>query len=139
MDNQAILSGKAATGYSLDKGSSTQDYPSSLMGAIGLLRQTYYDADWYKNAKHKTEVNLSLEAFNNIQSIPQIFIVNDKLSVFRADKIAREFKVKYIIKCSGNEYQLLDEIKNTGRDFIIPLNFPDKPDVQDPYDSRKNG
>ena len=136
VDNEAILAGKAAAGYSFSKGISTQDYPSSLMGSIGLIRQTYLDAEWYKNAKHKTEVNLSLEAFNQLQSLPQLFIVNDKLSALRADKIAREFKVKYIIKGGGDEYQLLDEIKNTGRDFIIPLNFPDKPDVQDPYDAR---
>ncbi len=135
VDNEAILAGKAAAGYSFSKGISTQDYPSSLMGSIGLIRQTYLDAEWYKNAKHKTEVNLSLEAFNQLQSLPQLFIVNDKLSALRADKIAREFKVKYIIKGGGDEYQLLDEIKNTGRDFIIPLNFPDKPDVQDPYDA----
>ncbi len=136
MDNEAILQGKAAAGYSFNKGSSIQDYPSSLMGSIALIRQTYLDAEWYKNAKHKTEVNLSLEAFNDLQNLPQIFLVDDKLSTLRADKIAREFGVKYIIKGSGDEYQLLDAIKNTGRDFIIPLNFPDKPDVQDPYDAR---
>ena len=38
-DNEAILEGKAAAGYSLNKGTSTEDLPTSLMGAIGVLRQ----------------------------------------------------------------------------------------------------
>jgi imidazolonepropionase-like amidohydrolase len=135
-DNIAVIKGKAASGLSFNKGTSTQDYPASLMGAIALLRQTYLDAEWYKNAKHKTEFNISLDAFNNLMALPQLFMVNDKLSVFRADKVAREFKANYIIKGAGDEYQLIDEIKATGRQFIIPLNFPDKPKVQDPYDAQ---
>ncbi len=134
-DQEAILEGKAAAGYSLNKGSSTQDYPSSLMGAISVLRQAYYDATWYKGAKHKTEYNLSLEAFNELQPLPQIFAVDGKLSALRADKIAREFNVNYIIKSNGDEYELLDAVKSTGREFIVPVNFPDKPNVQDPYDA----
>jgi imidazolonepropionase-like amidohydrolase len=134
-DHEAILNGKAAAGYSFNKGSSTEEYPTSLMGAIGVLRQAYYDAAWYKTSKHKTEYNISLEAFNNLQSLPQIFKVENKLSILRADKIAREFNVNYIIRGDGDEYQLLDAIKNTNRQFIVPLNFPDKPNVQDPYDA----
>jgi len=134
-DNEAILDGKAAAGYSLNKGTSTEDYPTSVMGAMGVLRQTYYDAEWYKNAKHKTEFNISLESFNMLQGMPQLFKADDKASVLRADKIAREFNVNYIIKSGGDEYQWLDAIKATGRQLVIPLNFPDKPNVQDPYDA----
>jgi imidazolonepropionase-like amidohydrolase len=134
-ENELIISDRASAVYSFDKGSSTQDYPSSLMGAIALLRQTYLDADWYKKDKTKTEYNLSLEAFNNLQHLPQIFEVNDKLNALRADKLGDEFKVQYIIKGSGNEYQRLDEIKATGCKFIIPLNFPAAYDVEDPYDA----
>lgn len=135
-DNIAVIKGKAASGLSFNRGTSTQDYPASLMGAIALLRQTYLDAEWYKNAKHKTESNISLDAFNSLMSLPQIFMVNDRLSVFRADKVAREFKANYIIKGAGDEYERLDDIKMTGRQFIIPLTFPDKPKVQDPYDAQ---
>ena len=39
-NHQAILKSKAAAVYSFEKGSSTQSYPSSLMGSISLLRQT---------------------------------------------------------------------------------------------------
>jgi hypothetical protein len=54
-ENENIIKDKAAAFYSFKKGSSTQEYPSSLMGSIALLRQTFYDAKWYKEQKEQTE------------------------------------------------------------------------------------
>src|ERR1035437_2726028 len=133
-ENSLIINDKAASLYSFDKGSSIQDYPSSLMGAIALLRQTYLDADWYKKDKTKKEYNISLDAFNNLQTLPQIFETTDKFNALRADKIGKEFKVNYIIKGSGAAYQCLDDIKTSNCKFIIPMNFPIAYDVEDPYD-----
>ncbi|MCE9540388.1 MAG: amidohydrolase, partial [Bacteroidetes bacterium] len=134
-ENELMINDKAAAMYSFDKGTSMQDYPSSLMGAIALLRQTYLDAEWYKKDKSKKEYNISLDAFNNLQTLSQIIETTDKLSVFRADKIGDEFKIKYIIKGSGNEYQRLDDLKTTNCKFIVPLNFPSAYDVEDAYDA----
>lgn len=141
-ENELILKDKAAAMYSFDKGTSTQDYPSSLMGAIALLRQTYCDAQWYaKQAPLSSgrgvggEVNISLEAWNQLQYLPQIFEVSDKLSALRADRIGDEFKMQYIIKGSGDEYQRMDDIKATHARFILPLAFPAPFDVEDPYDA----
>ena len=134
-ENKVFINSKAAAIYSFDKGSSIQDYPSSLMGSIALLRQTYLDAEWYKTDKTKTEFNISLMAFNSLQQLPSIFETTDKLNVLRADKIGDEFKIKYIIKASGNEYQRLDDIKNTNCQFILPINFPKVYDVEDPFDA----
>lgn len=141
-ENELIIQDQAATMFSFDKGTSTQDYPSSLMGAIALLRQTYLDADWYKKDNTKKavpdgrqEYNISLEAFNNLQELPQIIETTDKLSALRADKIGDEFKINYIIKGSGNEYQRLDDIKATHCKFILPVNFPIAYDAEDAYDA----
>jgi imidazolonepropionase-like amidohydrolase len=134
-ENELVIKDKAAAMYSFDKGSSSQDYPSSLMGAIALLRQTYLDADWYKKDKSKKEYNISLESFSSLQSLPQIFETTDKLNIMRADKIGDEFKTNYIIKGSGNEYQRLDDVKATNCKLIIPLNFPIPYDVEDAYDA----
>ena len=101
-ENNLVIRAEASAHYSFNKGTSTQDYPESLMGIIALLRQTYYDADWYKNLKEKKEYNLSLEAWNNTQSLPQIFdATHDWQNILRADKIGREFGVQYIIKGDG--------------------------------------
>jgi imidazolonepropionase-like amidohydrolase len=134
-ENDLVIKDKAAACYSFDKGSSSQDYPGSLMGSIALLRQTYLDAQWYKDGGKTLEYNISLDAWNNLQTLPQLFEVKDKLSVLRADKIGDEFRAKYIIKGSGDEYQRIHEIKATNDPLVIPVNFPDPYDMSDPYDA----
>jgi imidazolonepropionase-like amidohydrolase len=134
-DNFVILNDQAAAQYSFSKGTSTTSYPTSLMGTIALLRQTYLDAAWYKTSK--TEYNISLEEFNKTQTLPQIFEVTDALNVLRADKIGDEFGKQFIFKTDGKEYQRLSEVKATGGSFIIPVAFPKPFDVEDPADARK--
>ncbi len=134
-ENENIIKDKAAAFYSFNKGSSTQDYPSSLMGSIALLKQTFLDGQWYAANKTKAEYNISLEAFNGLQTLPSIIEVSSKLSALRADKIGDEFKVKYIIKGVGDEYQRIHDMELTNCKFIISLNFPDAFDVEDPYDA----
>ncbi|HEY9533260.1 MAG TPA: amidohydrolase family protein, partial [Mucilaginibacter sp.] len=134
-DNLVMLNDEAAANYSFSKGTAATNYPSSLMGSIALIRQTYLDAQWY--GSQKEEYNISLAEFNREQSLPQIFEVSDPLMVLRADKIAKEFGKKYIYKTDGDEYRRLDAMKATGGSFIIPLTFPDAFDVEDPLQARK--
>ncbi len=133
--HELVLRQRAANLFSFRKGSSSQDYPSSLMGCIALIRQTYLDARWYQAEGYKTESNLSLDAWNAAQSLPQIFEAEDKLDVLRIARIGQEFGVKYFVKTAGDEYQRLDEIKASGQTLIVPLNFPQGYDVSDPYDA----
>ena len=135
-NNQALLKTKAAAVYSFEKGSSTQSYPSSLMGSIALLRQTYIDAKWYQTKPVGEGANLSLEAWNNIQNIPQIFAADEKWSTVRADRLGDEFGVQYIIKGGDNGYQRIDEIVKTKAAYILNVDFPDAMDVEDPNDAR---
>ena len=132
-ENELLLNTRAAASMSFNKGTSSQDYPGSMMGTIALIRQTYYDAKWYKS--QNKESNLSLEAFLDLQSLPQIFEVENKLSALRAHKIANEFATQFIIKGSGDEYQRLNEISATKLPLIIPINFPKPNDVDDPFDA----
>src|SRR5258706_1147597 len=134
-ENELMLRKKAAANYSFNKGSSTQDYPSSLMGSIALLRQTYYDGQWYAAGGNKKEETLSLDAWNKLQALPQIFEAGDKLNELRAARLGSEFNVKYIIKGNGDEYQRVDELKATGSSFIVPVNFPAPLEMTDPYEA----
>jgi imidazolonepropionase-like amidohydrolase len=135
-ENLVIVKEKASAHYSFSKGNSTQSYPSSLMGVIALLRQTYLDGQWYKSKPAKEGLNLSLQAWNDNQNLPQIFEANDKWNDVRADKIGDEFGVQYIIKGGGNEYQRIDDIAATKASFILSLNYPQAMDVEDPNDAR---
>lgn len=134
-EHSVILKEEAGQFFSFSKGVSTQSYPSSLMGSIALLRQTYLDADWYKRSGYKKTKNLSLEAWNENASLPQFFRVRDRLEVLRADKMAKEFGVEYIYLGNGDEYMRLDAMRQTGAAFIIPVDFPAAFDVQDPFDA----
>ncbi len=109
-ENFVILKDKASAHYSFTKGSSTQSYPGSMMGMIALLRQTFLDAQWYKNKPATEGLNLSLQAWNETQNLPQIFDAGDKWNALRADRIGDEFGVQYIIKGGTNEYRRLKDI-----------------------------
>jgi imidazolonepropionase-like amidohydrolase len=135
-DNLVIIKDRAAANYSFSRDSSQQSYPQSIMGSIALLRQTYIDAEWYKNKPAGEGTNLSLQAWNDNRNLPQIFEANDKWNDLRADRIGDEFGVQYIIKGGGNEYQRIKEIAGTKASYIISLNFPQPMDVDDPNDAR---
>jgi imidazolonepropionase-like amidohydrolase len=131
--NQVMINDKVASHLSFNKGSSTQDYPGSLMGSIALIRQTYYDVDWYFNNKNLPEYNISLAKMMENWALPSIFEVQDKLDILRADKIGDEFEMQYIFKGVGDEYERINEIKATGGKLIVPVNYPEAYDVADPY------
>ena len=63
----------------------------------------------YENSE--VNFNNSLEAFSRNKNLPKIFEVNNFQSIFRADKISREFDDNYIIKTKGDEYQRVEELK----------------------------
>jgi imidazolonepropionase-like amidohydrolase len=136
-ENMVIIKDRAAANYSFNKGTSTQSYPGSMMGSIALLRQTFLDAQWYSKNKPASEgFNISLQSWTNNLNLPQIFEANDKWNDLRADRIGDEFGVQYIIKAGQNEYQRIKELKSTNATFIVPLNFPQAQDVEDPNDAR---
>ena len=135
-ENLIVIKDRASAHYSMSKGTSMQSYPSSLMGSIALLRQTFLDGRWYKNKPAKEGLNLTLQAWNNNLDLPQIFDANDKWQAVRADKIGDEFGVQYIIKAGGNEYQRIKEMAATKASFILNLNFPQPQDLEDPNDAR---
>ena len=133
-ENLVMLKDQTAANYSFSKGSSSNDYPTSLMGSIALLRQTYLDASWYKNQKE--EFNISLEEFNKQQTLPQLFEADGWANILRAVKIGKEFGKEYILKSNGDEYQRIDAVKATGASLIIPINFAKAFDVEDPAEAR---
>lgn len=138
-ENSVIVKERATNHLSFNKGTSTQSYPGSLMGTIALIRQTYLDAQWYKQNPSAEGVNITLQSWNNNQSLPQVMDPasnNDVWMILRADKIAREFGTQYIIKATGREYQRIKEVAGTKTSLIVSLNFPAAQDIEDPNDAR---
>ncbi len=132
-DGDRILNDRSAQYYSFDKSvQSQQSYPTSIMGVMALIRQVYMDADWYAGGNSDTK-DLSLEAINRNKNLVQIFRTDNLLNSLRADKVGDEIGMQFVILGSGNEFERLDEVKNTNATFIVPLDFPDAYDVEDPF------
>ncbi|MCA9191862.1 MAG: amidohydrolase family protein [Planctomycetales bacterium] len=118
----------------------SRDYPNSPMGAVALVRQALWDADWYARAcqavasdpsLESPEYNAALAALATTLRGQQTVVINgaNEQYAMRADRIAREFSLKLIIRGSGREYRRLDDIVSTNRTIIIPVAFPATPDV----------
>src|SRR5690606_12016347 len=112
------------------RGAGHNTFPKSPMGAVALVRQTMIDAAWYQQAVQAQQNNPRLPAPEIDQTLQQIgaamqsgtFIVDcpNERFIGRADALAREFSIAVILKGSGREYQLLDQIAQTGRTLLIP-------------------
>ncbi len=127
-----------------DDGAGT--YPTSLMGAIAVVRQSFFDAQHYKLArwgeatdeparrgarptKQRPEFNPSLEALASAAEgkMRVLFEPGSALMVDRAARVARELKLDFAIVSCGQEWRRPHLAKETGATFIVPLNFPNLP------------
>ena len=132
-EGDRILKDRSANFLSFDKSvQSNQSYPTSIMGAMALLRQTYMDAVWYANGNTENK-DLALEALNRNKSLPQIFKTDNLLDELRADKVGDEFGIQYLIFGNGNEFENIAEVKNSNATYIIPLDFPEAYDLENPF------
>lgn len=116
-------------------------YPASLMGAIALMRQTLYDAQWYQQVKDAYQADPqstdpprhadSLAALGQVISgnQPVFFDASDELNALRAAKVAREFDLDMILLGSGLEFRRLQPIVDLGVPIVVPVQYPQRPSV----------
>ncbi|HUI63676.1 MAG TPA: amidohydrolase family protein, partial [Bacteroidota bacterium] len=144
--NDLILRDRVAQHITLDVDYSRENYPSSLIGVIAMIRQVLLDAQWYREAHEayahdpklsRPEENESLAALDGTVRgvMPVVFETTSELNLLRAERIAEEFSLNAIIRGSGYEYRRLDAVKATHRSIILPVNFPDMPAVQTPEEA----
>lgn len=119
-------------------------YPNSTMGTTALIEQTLMDAEWYirANAAYESSGRSILppersEALGALAGVvrgqqPLMFQTTSEEEYLRAYKIASEYKLKPWFRGSGMEYRLVDVLKGRTAPIILPLNFPDAPDVSSP-------
>ena len=141
---RAILRPQVAMHLQLTPGGFTErGYPVSPMGAVALVRQAMYDAQWYAKARAAWEANTSLprpernDALEALQpvisgTLPVVIDAADELYALRADRVAKEFKLSALVRGSGQEYRRIDEIAATGRPILLPVNFARPPNVASP-------
>ena len=120
-----------------------KEYPTSLLGAIAFIRQGLIDAKWYDKAQEiiskypdgneQIEFDQSLSAIGNFlkKGKPFVFETKNELYIDRAYNIANEFELKLWIRGNGYEYRRLNQLNQAH--MIIPINYPAKPEVANPY------
>ncbi len=144
--NALLMRDNVTQNISFARGGFGEGYPSSLMGAIALIRQTFIDANWYADAlkvyaKHpaqeRPEENKSLTALEPAASGRQtvIFETSDEQNILRAAKIAKEFSLDFWVRGNGYEYRRLDAVKAANAPLLLPVNFPDPPNVNTPEEA----
>jgi imidazolonepropionase-like amidohydrolase len=132
-DSERILDDRSAQYFSLSKSvKSRQSYPGSIMGALALLRQMYFDADWYAKGGSSAK-DRSLEALNANKNLVQIIAAGSRANDVRVDKVGDQFGVQYVILGGGDEYERIQDIKATNATYILPLNFPKAYDVENTF------
>lgn len=133
--NNEVIKEKAAAHYSFKKGISNQQYPSSMMGTIALLRQFFYDVAYYEQHKKTEPLNLSLSAQIEHNKLPSFFYVDECLSILRAQRIAAEFNRQFIYVGNGDEYQEINSLNGFKPALVVPVNFPKAYEVEDPMNA----
>jgi imidazolonepropionase-like amidohydrolase len=132
-DSGRILNNKNGQYFAFDRSDqSNQSYPTSLMGMLALLRQAHFDADWYGKGYSKTK-DRSLEALNANKVLTQFIEAGDKKNVLRADKLGDRVGKQFVIIGGEDAYEMMDDIKATNAQLILPLDFEDAYDVTNPY------
>jgi imidazolonepropionase-like amidohydrolase len=124
-----------------------EGYPTSLMGAAAVMRQTFLDAQRYAvwtERYAKNPVGMSrpdrlpaLEALLPVLAGKQPIVLEAAAAddVLLADRIAKEFGIALVAIASGNEAEHAEAIAKTGRTIVVPARIPNKPKVDDPDDA----
>jgi imidazolonepropionase-like amidohydrolase len=119
-------------------------YPNSAMGVIALMKQTFMDADWYMRAWNAyeasgraflpPETSAALRALEQVVQgqQPVLFETRSEEDYLRGQKLAAEFGLSAWYRGSGQEYRIVDVLSDSNAPLIVPVDFPDAPEVDDP-------
>lgn len=142
--NDLVLKSAVAQHLAFEQGQwPSNEYPSSLMGSIALMRQVLHDARWQRDyhawsARSRDaapiEANLALDALAPLLDgrQPVVFATTDELDIGRALAVGREFGLRVVLSGNGHEYRRVDMLKKAGVPVIVPLDWTDAPAVEDP-------
>jgi imidazolonepropionase-like amidohydrolase len=111
-------------------------YPASKMGAVAMTRQALLEARWWREAeaayarrpggqarpRHDAGAEALGPAAEGRETV--VFEATDVLSLLRAGRIARDFRLKALYVGAGDEYRLRDQVVAMKPDLILKVDFP---------------
>jgi len=102
----------------------TWTYPDSIMGVVSFLRQTFFDAQQHTAASEiyarspagleRPPENPGLEALRPAlrRELPVVFVADTDSAMRRAQAIARELNLRYILAGARQGYEMAGELAN---------------------------
>ncbi|MCH2060338.1 MAG: amidohydrolase family protein [Verrucomicrobiales bacterium] len=128
-----------STGQVIDFANGGGGYPSSLMGAIALVRQTCSDSLWYQGASaaHLAKPDrIARPADDRALAALDLkgrsfLIARDELDYARIAALAGEFNLRTVLRGNGHEYRRLTDLTRLKVPLILPMNFPGDPSIGD--------
>ncbi|MFG0246711.1 MAG: amidohydrolase family protein [Phycisphaerales bacterium JB052] len=124
-----VYKAHAGQAMGFDRGSwGDRGYPTSHMGVVALMRQTFADADTRRARPDHNDANI----LDHIHPEDTTFYydISQELEAALADNVANEFgHPNIVIVDNGTAHRRLDLFKDMGHPVIVPLTFPDTPDV----------
>jgi len=102
-------------------------YPTSHMGVMALLRQTFSDAEDRRRGDHD---DASCLDHLDPDASPLIYDTDHELEALLADKVAREFDHDEVVLVgAGSEHRRLGAFVEMGHPLIVPLRYPEDLEV----------
>ncbi len=124
-----VYSAHAGQAMGFDRGSwGDRGYPTSHMGVVALMRQTFSDADTRRASGEPADANI----LDHIHPSDTTFYydISQELEAALADDVAGEFNhPNIVIVDNGTAHRRLDLFKEMGHPVIVPLTYPETPDV----------
>jgi imidazolonepropionase-like amidohydrolase len=108
-------------------------YPESLMGVIAFVRQTFLDAQHYRDALQSPgaakQDDPALEAMRPAVDgkMPVAFEANEARQILRALKLAKELKLEPIVTGARHADEVAADLKAQNVRVIYSLNYPQRP------------
>jgi len=118
-------------------------FPDSLMGVVAYIKQTFLDAQQYAAARaiydrnpsgyRRPEDNASLQALQPVlrREVPVVFIADTESMMRRAEAIAKELNVRYVMSGARQGYRMADELKSAAIPVLVSVKWPVAPANKD--------
>ena len=102
-------------------------YPTSHMGVVALMRQTFIDAT-HRKSTPRADASCLDEIHPNDTTL--FYNTSHELEALLADNIASELDHQRLVLIdNGSAHRRLDAYKDMAYPVIVPLNFPETPEV----------
>lgn len=136
---------KAPVSLNIAFGQARGGYPNSLMGVFAFLRQSFLDAQHYREewarynkaprGAKRPEVNKSLAALQPVINgeMPVVLNASSEREIRRAIALAEEFKLKYLLAGATQSYAVADLLKAKNVTVLLSLSYPQRSQaIEDP-------